>query len=277
MVEKVTHPVKAYNNPEFIGSPDARIVRVICEFMEPKSRLKRHDIKDTIVFFGSSKVKSTAQTIAELEALKREERRLSGGKRNAVREKIRHIEMISKLSRYYDDAAELSRLLTVWSMNIDRGKRRFIVVSGGGSGIMEAANKGASYLAKGKTIGFNISLNHEQIPNPYISPELNFEFHYFFIRKFWFVYLAKALVIFPGGFGTLDELMEVLTLVQTEKVKKRIPIVVYGPEYWNNVIDFNHMIRWGTIDQRDRNLFRFASTPKEAFNYLSKELTRLYL
>jgi len=183
------------------------------------------------------------------------------------------------MSKYYDDAVELARLLTVWSKNLDKGKnrRRFIVASGGGGGIMEAANKGASQLAKGHSIGFNISLPLEQFPNPFITPDLNFEFHYFFIRKFWFIYLAKALVIFPGGFGTLDELMEVLTLVQTQKVKKKIPIVIYGPEYWSDIINFDALVKWGAIDERDLALFKFARTPKEAFSYLKKELTRIYL
>jgi uncharacterized protein (TIGR00730 family) len=277
MVTKNIHPLKAYENQEFMGSPDARIIRVLCEFMEPKTRLKKNNVKDTIVFFGSSRVCSTAQCLAEMEALKKEEKLAKGERKEEYRDKIREMEKLSKLSKYYDDACELSRLLTVWSMNLSNTKYRFLVASGGGNGIMEAACKGATYLARGKSIGFNISLPHEQVPNPYISPDLNFEFHYFFIRKFWFIYLAKALVIFPGGYGTLDELMEVLTLVQTNKVKKRIPIVIYGSEYWNQVINFDTLVRMGTIDERDRNLFKFANSPKEAFNYLSKELTKLYL
>lgn len=275
-MDKKCRPEKAYFNEEFISSPDARVVRVICEFLEPKRRLKKHDIKDTIVFFGSARVRSTAQAAVDLEELRRKESGLRGRERDIIRGKIRDHEKIFKLCKYYDDACELSRMLTTWSLNLSKSKRRFIVCSGGGGGIMEAANKGAS-LAGGKTIGFNISLPHEQVPNPYITNDLNFEFHYFFIRKFWFVYLAKALVIFPGGFGTMDELMEVLTLIQTEKVKKKIPVLVYGPEYWKQIINFDVMLKLGAIDQKDAGLLKFASTPKEAFNYLSRELARLYL
>jgi hypothetical protein len=212
-----------------------------------------------------------------MEVFKAQKKRARGKNAGAIEKKIKDLETVSKLTKYYSDACELARLLTKWSLSLKNTKHRFIICSGGGGGIMEAANRGASLVPKGKNIGFNISIPHEQNPNPYISPELNFEFHYFFIRKFWFIYLAKALVIFPGGFGTMDELMEVLTLVQTEKVKKKIPIVIYGPEYWREIINFDAMVKWGTIEERDRDLFKFARTPKEAFNYLSRELKRLYL
>ncbi len=268
---------KAYNNKEFIHSPDGRIIRVISEFLEPKRRLRKYNIKDTIVFFGSARAKSTHELQKELSGFKKDEKTVGKTKRPLIQKKIKELESIKNLSKYYDDAVELSRLLTRWSLNLNHSKRRFIVASGGGGGIMEAANKGASHYAKGKTIGFNISIPHEQVANPYITPELNFEFHYFFIRKFWFVYLAKALVIFPGGFGTLDELMEVLTLIQTDKIKKKIPIVIYGPDYWNKIVNLNELVRWGAIDSSDLNLFKFAKTPQEAFKYLSSQLRKLYL
>ncbi|MDH3252347.1 MAG: LOG family protein, partial [Ignavibacteria bacterium] len=179
-----------------------------------------------------------------------------------------------EMSRYYEDTVELSRLITQWAKKIDT-VRRFVVCSGGGPGIMEAANKGA-YLAKGKSVGLNISLPFEQFANPYISDDLNFEFHYFFMRKFWFVYLAKALVIFPGGFGTLDELMEVLTLLQTDKIKKKMTVIIYGSEYWNKVLNLEAMVRYGVISEKDLSLFKFMDTPKEAFLYLKRSLLKNY-
>lgn len=269
--------VKAYHNKEFITSPDGRIVRVVCEFLEPKRRLRKHKVKDTIVFFGSARALSSKDMEKSQKELGSKVSRLKGAAKKKVQGRLEELKHLKHLCKYYDDAMELSKMLTKWSAGLPHPKRRFIVTSGGGGGIMEAANRGATELAKGKSIGFNISIPHEQLANPYITPDLNFEFHYFFIRKFWFVYLAKALVIFPGGFGTLDELMEVLTLIQTEKVKKKIPIIVYGPEYWNKIINLREMARAGAIDERDLKLFKFASTPKEAFNYLSKELTRQYL
>jgi hypothetical protein len=180
------------------------------------------------------------------------------------------------MARYYDDAVVLARKLTEWSKRLEKGQRRFIVCTGGSGGIMEAANRGARE-ANGLSIGLNISLPAEETANPYITPDLRFEFHYFFMRKFWFVYLAKALVIFPGGFGTLDELFEVLTLIQTKKARKQMPIVVYGTDYWNEVINFDALVRRGSIEAKDLNSIHFSNDPQEAFSYLSSTLSKLHL
>ena len=240
----------AYQNERFLNTPEARTLRILSEYLEPQSRMRRENIQDTIVFFGSARTHS-AETA-------------SNGQ---------HAEL---MARFYEDARALARLLTVWAEALPSRRRRFVITSGGGPGIMEAANRGASE-AGGKTVGLNISLPFEQAPNPYITPALNFEFHYFFMRKFWFAYPAKALVAFPGGFGTLDELMEILTLVQTQKLNKKIVILLYGQSYWNEVINFEALVKWGTISPEDMNLFHFANTPQEAFATLSSELDRLYL
>ncbi len=266
-------PPKAYKNLEFLNGPDARLVRMLAEFLEPQSRFRRVGVRDTIVFFGSARMKNRKDALTELRKVESslpKKKRPTKKMLQALRNAYTQVEM----SRYYEDTVELSRLITQWAKKIDTG-RRFVVCSGGGPGIMEAANKGA-YLAKGKSVGLNISLPFEQFANPYIAKDLNFEFHYFFMRKFWFVYLAKALVIFPGGFGTLDELMEVLTLLQTDKIKKKMTVVIYGSEYWKNVINFDAMVRYGVISQEDLSLFRFIDTPKEAFEYLKSSLLRNY-
>jgi uncharacterized protein (TIGR00730 family) len=190
-------------------------------------------------------------------------------------QELRTAQIQLDMSGYYEDCVKLAKLMTTWSSKL-KDSRRFVVCSGGGPGIMEAANKGAS-LAGGKSIGLNISLPFEQFANPYVSPELNLEFHYFFMRKFWFMYLAKALVVFPGGFGTLDELMEVLTLIQTDKVKKKMTVVIYGTEYWTKVLDFQEMVNRGVVNAEDLKLFKFCDTPEEAFTYLKKSLSRNYL
>ncbi|MEJ2054878.1 MAG: LOG family protein, partial [Calditrichaceae bacterium] len=180
-----------------------------------------------------------------------------------------------RLSKYYEDAVNLAKMLTSWAMDKQTGKQNYYVCSGGGPGIMEAANKGAK-AAGGKSIGLNISIPMEQDPNPYITEELGFEFHYFFMRKYWFVYPAKALVIFPGGFGTLDELMEVLTLIQTKKIQKILPIIVFGQDYWKEVIDISAMARWGTISKEDLNLLNFVNSPEEAFNIITEFIEKHY-
>jgi uncharacterized protein (TIGR00730 family) len=244
--------VKAYKNLEFLNSPGGRVIRMISEYEEPRQRFRRNRIEDTIVVFGSARAKAPEQA----------GRDAAGA--------------VNLLDRYYEDARRLTYLLTTWSKGLGGGSRRFTVCSGGGPGIMEAANRGASE-AGGKTVGLGISIPNEQSSNPYISHRLNFEFHYFFIRKFWFVYLAKAFVVFPGGFGTMDELFEILTLVQTKKVTKSLPIVLYGSEYWKEVINIDAMARYGTISPEDRDLVKILDTPEETFEYLSRELTRLYL
>jgi uncharacterized protein (TIGR00730 family) len=258
-------PKKAYENEQFINSHDARIVRILAEFLEPQARFRKYRVSDTVVFFGSARVLPPEQAQRELEEIRRK------GKPKEVGEAERRLAM----SRYYADARELARLLTVWSKGLGKGKRRFIVCSGGGPGIMEAASRGA-HDAGGLSIGFNISLPFEQMPNRYVTREMNFEFHYFFIRKYWFAYMAKGLVIFPGGFGTLDELSELLTLIQTQKLRKRIPVVIYGSEYWKKVLDFEEMVKWGTLAPEDLDYFKYCDTPKEAFQTLTASLEEFY-
>ena len=242
---------KAYENLDFLHSRDARTLRILAEYLEPQARFAHYNVADTVVFFGSSRALPVDQ---------------APGSPAAAR----------TLARYYEDARTLARLLTEWSKGLRQPSRRFLVCSGGGPGIMEAANRGASDAA-GISVGLGISLPMEATANRYITRELSFEFHYFFMRKFWFVYLAKALVVFPGGFGTLDELFELLTLTQTGKLGKQMPVVLYGREFWDDVIDFDALVRWGTISPEDIGLFHDCDAPEEAFRYLEAELTRRYL
>ncbi len=275
MNKKLSKAEKAYKNLDFINSRDARVIRILAELLEPMQRFQKYKINDTIVFFGSARTKPPSEARRYLEQIK--ERMASGDcqDKKQLEEELEVAKNQVFLSRYYQDAIELAKRLTSWSKSLNSNSR-FIVCSGGGLGIMEAANRGAKE-AGGKSIGLNISIPMEQYPNQYITPELNFEFHYFFMRKYWFVYLAKGLVIFPGGFGTLDELFEVLTLLQTKKLEKQLPIIIYGSEYWNQVINFEVMLKYGTISKSDLNLLKFCDTVEEAFSYLTKELTRLYL
>lgn len=264
-------PVKAYKNLPFLNSPDARLIRMLAEYQEPLSRFRRYDIADTIVFFGSARTRPSEiirKDIANLKKLSVHNRRKTKGELDKLNSEL-------EMARYYDDAVVLARKLTEWSKNLEKGQRRFIICTGGGGGIMEAANRGAKE-AQGLSVGLNISLPFEQEPNLYITPDLSFDFHYFFMRKFWFVYLAKGLIIFPGGFGTCDELFEVLTLIQTRKTRKPMPVVVYGTDFWNEIINFNALVKWGTIDAKDLKLIHFSNDPHEAFTYLSKELSKLH-
>jgi len=227
----------AYLNEPFLNSPDARAIRMLAEYLEPLSVFRREKIRDTVVFFGSARVRDDGE-----------------------------------LGKYYDDARTLARMITEWAAQYSQnGTYRFVVCSGGGPGIMEAANRGAAD-AGGKTVGLNIGLPFEQLPNPFITPSLSFEFHYFFMRKLWFAYLSKALVVFPGGFGTMDELMEVLTLSQTQKLAKKIGIVLYGSSYWNEIINFDALVRHGTIAAEDLDLFQYADDPETAFRLLRDHL-----
>ena len=220
---------KAYSNQEFLNSKNARALRILAEYLEPKSRFEEHKIEDTIVFFGSARFKEG--------------------------------------NRWYEAARQLAFRLTDWSKALPTEERRFVVCTGGGPGIMEAANRGASE-AKGKSVGLGISIPIEQTDNPYLTRELGFHFHYFFMRKFWFAYLAKAVIVFPGGFGTLDELMEVVTLVQTKKMKKPMPIVLFGNDYWNEVINFDALVRHGTIDAEDIQIMHRTDSVDEAFGWV---------
>lgn len=273
MKQRTRKPPKAYKDLEFLNSPDARIIRMLAEFLEPQSRFRHQGVRDTIVFFGSARIGPLSESHRHLARVRKQIGRENKQSPKSLR-MLREAEMMVHMSRYYEDTVELARLLTEWSKKLSR-PNRFVVCSGGGPGIMEAANKGAS-LAKGKSIGLNISLPFEQFANSYISEGLNFEFHYFFLRKFWFVYLAKALVVFPGGFGTLDELMEVLTLLQTDKIKKKMSVVIYGTEYWNKVLDFNEMVNHGVLTKKELGLFKFIDTPQEAFEYLKHSLMTNY-
>ncbi len=266
-------PPKAYNDLPFLNSPDARPIRILAEFFEPRRRFREEGINDTIVFFGSARV--LTPEIARKNFIKLATK-LKNSKRPTIelKKQLEFARYQLQMSNYYRDAEKLTYLLTKWSQGLNK-KRHFVVCSGGGPGIMEAANKGAT-RAGGKSVGLNVSLPFEQSPNPYISKNLSFEFHYFFMRKFWFVYLAKAMVMFPGGFGTFDELFEVLTLLQTKKVKKRLPVVLYGSQYWKKVIDFDAMVAAGTIAKKDLRIFKVFDSPEETFAYLQKELLKEY-
>jgi uncharacterized protein (TIGR00730 family) len=256
----------AYENPEFLNSPDGRILRIMSEYVEPLARFRREQIQDTVVFFGSARFLSSEdadKVMQELHSHSDESQHKMA--RAAV-----------DMARYYEDARRMAHMLSEWAAQIPARRRRFVVTTGGGPGIMEAANRGARE-AGSKTIGLNIRLPFEQYPNPYITPSLNFEFHYFFMRKFWFAYLAKALVIFPGGFGTLDELFEILTLAQTQKLAKKILVVIYGREYWERLINFQTMIDAGAISARDLELFKVVDSAEEGFEYLREGLTKYHL
>src|SRR6195256_1865005 len=274
----------AYLNPEFLNSPDGRLLRIISEYSEPLSRFRREKIQDTVVFFGSARFASLpdaqhALTILEKPGSARPAapQDQPGGKDgDALQAALKRAHAAVEMARYYEEARRLASMLTEWTLTLPGKRHRFVVTSGGGPGIMEAANRGARE-AGGKTIGLNIRLPFEQYPNQYITPELNFEFHYFFMRKFWFAYLSKALVIFPGGFGTLDEFFEILTLAQTQKLAKKILVVIYGSEYWNKLINFQTMIDAGTISAQDVELFKMVDSPEEGFEYLRDGLTRYHL
>ncbi len=261
---------KAYKNEEFLTSREARVIRILAEYIEPEVRFKKFNVKDTIVFFGSARIIPEEKALKNVELLERKKRT------KKIEKLLDEARKDLVFSKYYEAARELAKKITLWSKEIHNDEHRFIVCSGGGPGIMEAANKGASE-AGGVSIGLNISLPFEQEPNPYITRELAFEFHYFFMRKFWFVYLAKAIIVFPGGFGTMDEFFELLTLVQTGKLEKLIPIVLYGKEYWDEIINFDALVKWGTISEEDLKLFKFIDNVDEAFFYIKDELTKEYL
>ena len=278
----------AYENSDFLNSPDGRMLRIIAEYQEPMARFRRERIQDTVVFFGSARFRALDVANSELELLANtgsaqpapeneqpaRPEEIERGEATAL--KLRLAEAAVEMAAYYEDARKLAGLVASWSQTLPGPRHRFVVTSGGGPGIMEAANRGA-YEAGCKTIGLNIKLPFEQHPNPYITPALNFDFHYFFMRKYWFAYLAKALVVFPGGFGTLDEMFELLTLAQTKKLAKKITVVVYGSAYWKNVINLETLAEKGAIGMSDLDLFQFADTPEEAFAILKQGLTENHL
>jgi len=284
----------AYENPAFLNSADGRVIRILAEYTEPLARFRRERIQDTVVFFGSARFHGREEADRALELLNntgsvapapQSEQPASIddivdgtaselGRRRAV--------AAVEMARYYEDARRLAHMVTTWAKGLvpetpgKPARHRFVVTSGGGPGIMEAANRGA-HEAGGKTIGLNIKLPFEQRPNSYITPALNFEFHYFFMRKLWFAYLAKALVIFPGGFGTIDEMFEVLTLAQTNKLAKKITVVIYGSEYWQKVFNLQALVDTGAISPADVDLFNYADTPEQAFEMLRQGLTTNHL
>ncbi len=262
--ERRHHSVKAYLKESFLKASEARPLRILAEYLEPKSRFAHYKIDDTVVFMGSARVPSREQAEAEVAAAERGE-----GDPERARERL-------AMSRYYEDARELARRITEWSKKLEDEEKRFVVCTGGGPGIMEAANRGASE-AKGLNVGLTISLPIEEFDNRYVTRELSFHFHYFFMRKFWFAYLAKALIVFPGGFGTLDELFEILTLRQTQKMKKHLNIVLFGTQYWDEVVNFEALIRHGTIDREDLQLFHRTDSVDEAFEIVTRHLTEYAL
>lgn len=269
MSEKRTeHFPKAYDNEEFLHGPHARTLRILAEYLEPQMRLRQHKIRGTIVFFGSARALPPEEMEPEIERLKLN---MATAELTAASEIEQQIRRTQRMTHYYEDAAKLSSLLTKHYMQQHDARDRLVVCSGAGPGIMEAANRGAAE-AGGKTLGLGISLPFEQGANRWTDPKLTFEFHYFFMRKYWFMYLSRALVVFPGGFGTFDELFEVLTLLQTHKVRRRLPVVLYGSEYWSRVLNMEAMVDWGVISAPDVNLPHRSDTPEDAFNYLISEI-----
>ena len=263
----------AYEDKKFMESLGARPLRILAEYLDPLGRLRRAKVGDTIVMFGSARIQSRERASGRLEQIERNSR---GRHNKEWRAKIGAARSDVQMSRYYEEARELSRRITEWAMTLGEDPRRFVICSGGGPGIMEAANRGAAE-AGGHSIGLSIQLPHEQLPNPYISEELNFCFHYFFMRKVWFAQMAKALIVFPGGFGTMDELWEMLTLMQTGKLSSRHLILIYGRKYWDRVLNWRHMVRTGTISEREYELLQFADTVDEAFERVRTEMEAYHL
>lgn len=259
---------------DFLQSPAARSLRILAEYLEPADRLHRARIRDTIVFFGSARSLPTEAAQQQLDHITEQIQQAGTPSPELVAAKLQ-AERSLRLARYYDDCVSLSHRVTEWSKSLT-SSHHFIVCSGGSGGMMEAANRGAA-MADGKTMGLNITLPMEQSMNPYVTPELSFNFHYFFMRKFWFVYLAKALIVFPGGFGTLDELFEVLTLIQTKKPRKTMPVILFGTEFWDEVLNFDALVRWGVVSPEDLHIFYKTDSVDDAFTYLKSKLEELYL
>jgi uncharacterized protein (TIGR00730 family) len=273
MIEKLKSAPVAYENEPFLSSPDGRILRMLAEYQEPLARFRREQIQDTVVFFGSARFHGKQAAAENLAAISQNQSKDSAAQ---LEKDIKRAQAGVNMARYYEDARKLAHMLTKWSIEIPARRHRFVVTTGGGPGIMEAANLGA-HEAGGKSIGLNIQLPFEQYPNQYITPSLNFQFHYFFMRKFWFAYLAKGLVIFPGGFGTMDELFEILTLAQTDKLAKKILVIIYGSEYWNKIINFQAFVDAGAVSPEDLQLFKIVDSPEDAFEFLRDGLTKYHL
>jgi uncharacterized protein (TIGR00730 family) len=263
----------AYENEPFLSSPDGRVLRILAEYQEPLARFRREQIQDTVVFFGSARFHASKDAATNLATIEKNSAGASGAE---LQTELKRAQAGVDMARYYEDARKLAFMLTKWSIQIPARRRRFVVTTGGGPGIMEAANLGA-HEAGGKTIGLNIQLPFEQYTNQYITPSLNFQFHYFFMRKFWFAYLAKGLVIFPGGFGTMDELFEILTLAQTDKLAKKILVIIYGSEYWKSILNFQAFVDAGAVSPHDLDQFKFVDSPDEAFEFLRDGLTKYHL
>jgi uncharacterized protein (TIGR00730 family) len=273
MTERLKAAPVAYQNEPFLDSPDGRILRVLAEYQEPLARFRREQIQDTVVFFGSARFHGRKDAEKTLTAVEHNNAKTPPAQ---LEKDLKRAQAGVGMARYYEDARKLAHMLTEWSITIPARRHRFVVTTGGGPGIMEAANLGA-HEAGGKSIGLNIQLPFEQYPNEYITPSLNFQFHYFFMRKFWFAYLAKGLVIFPGGFGTMDELFEILTLAQTDKLAKKILVIIYGSEYWNKIINFQAFVDAGAVSPQDLELFKIVDSPEDAFEFLRDGLTKYHL
>lgn len=274
IITELPKAVRAYDDKEFVHSDDGRVIRLIAEYTGPQSRFEKYHIDKFILFFGSARIMSKDKFGDKMEFLESKLQVSNDEQKTVINAEIKKLKDFEETTNYYEDAVDLAKMLSEWSSGLTPSKR-FVICSGGGPGIMEAANKGA-FLAGARSVGLNISLPFEQNPNPYISPEFNLEFHYFFMRKFWFTNFARAIVVFPGGYGTMDEFWEMLTLIQTKKVKLDIPIVLYGEKFWNKVINFEYLVEMGLISRADLDLFKFANTPNEAYDYIKGELTRIY-
>ena len=272
LMAKKKELLKAYENLDFLNSSEARAIRILSEYIEPKSKFKKHKVQDTIVFFGSARLKSRKNALAEVNKFKTMDPKSNSKFAEQLRAAQHHLNM----SKYYEDAVKLSKRLTEWALNLPTKGYRFIVCTGGGPGIMEAANKGAKQ-AGGYSVGLNISIPFEQFVNTHVTKDLSFEFHYFFMRKFWFAYLAKCLICFPGGFGTMDELFEMLTLIQTEKMRKKLLVVLYDEKYWNEIINFQGLIDHAVISPTDMNVFSFCNSTDQAYKIITEHLEKNYL
>ena len=267
--------VKAYKNKDFLSSPPARLIRILSEMIEPAARFRKYNVKDTVVFFGSARISSRRVTLLKLRKIKNKIKRIKHPS-SSLKHQYEQARRDVAMSRYYEDARLLAKRLTHYFKGLRKKGRNFMICSGGGLGIMAAANRGAK-TAGGKSIGLDISLPMEQRPNFYQTKDLAFDFHYFFIRKFWFFYLAKVLVVFPGGFGTMDELFELLTLIQTGKHKRPLPVILFGRDYWKRVINFDEMYKYGTISKKDLRLFKMFDDVDETFDYLKKQINKHFI